>query len=303
MMAEANPDRFNIETAVSKIDWGIHRTIDMQITNERHSGKGEKGKKGVGKQRQSTKATVSGSPNKQSGHRRSSGGSRWDLAELSTCCVGRRSPDKGSGVLDVLDDVGTTECMDRSIAVMLARTGLSPGELEVRTGAVKTVELMDHLELMAARSRGGMVPALVEVRVKHMEEEKKRSLATQKLEKLQEENGLARGSGPDAKGLIGVMQDQMLAPVHEEHVLGVVIESCLHHHIAEHQAQQEYRHRHGAGSFVAWHQRQGTKIENQYREKSEYGDRGEIIGQQVLGLQHRATGEMSEYCLLLLRGL
>ena len=37
--------------------------------------------------------------------------------------------------------------------------------------------------------------------------------------------------------------------------------------------------------------------------KSEYGDRGEIVRQQVLGLQHRATGEMSEYCLLLLRGL
>jgi len=82
-------------------------------------------------------------------------------------------------------------------------------QIEMKSGPVAATEMMDRLELMAARTKGGQVPHLIQARVKHMADQDRHDLADKKLRNLQKEAGLS--TGIDAKGLIGAIQGQFLA--------------------------------------------------------------------------------------------
>lgn len=79
-----------------------------------------------------------------------------------------------------------------------------------------------------------------------------------------------------------MVQYQMLAPVNKEHVLGVVIETGLHHAVAKHNAHHKHQYPAASGPVVSRHPDQAVPVERQNEHETQYGERREVIGYKVV---------------------
>lgn len=83
-----------------------------------------------------------------------------------------------------------------------------------------------------------------------------------------------------------VVQYQVLAAMDKKHVLGIVVETGLHHPVTEQNAGHKHQNPPAPGPLPFRHQQQACAIEPQGQDKAEQGDRGKIVGQQVTEAGH-----------------